>query len=200
MSLLSFFHKCLSLFFRCCLLVPEMMAMKWSSLFFLSLVSSGCRLFSLHADSSVSSLLGLDCRRFILPHISGRSVSLFPPRVWAAGVSYCPILQAGLSTVTGALFMRCCCSIHPLWYPDHHSLWDVGIYFTHSGILVIRSTRCEILVIHFTRYGILVTAPKRKLTMYCTLSKYTHGVLDERGGQRSHAANPQHSLNNNKFG
>ena len=23
---------------------------------------------------------------------------------------------------------------------------------------------------------------------------HTHGVLDERGGQRSHAANPQHSL------
>ena len=29
---------------------------------------------------------------------------------------------------------------------------------------------------------------------------HTHGVLDERGGQRNHAASPQHSLNNNKFG
>ena len=77
-----FFHKCLSLFFRCCLLVPAMMAMKWSSLFFFFLlVSSGCRLFSLQADSSVSFLLGLGCRRFILPHISGRSVSLFPLRL-----------------------------------------------------------------------------------------------------------------------
>ena len=28
----------------------------------------------------------------------------------------------------------------------------------------------------------------------CTLSTHTHGALDERGGQRSHAANPQHSL------
>ena len=28
---------------------------------------------------------------------------------------------------------------------------------------------------------------------------HTHGVLDERGGQRRHATNPQHSLNNNKF-
>ena len=33
----------------------------------------------------------------------------------------------------------------------------------------------------------------------CTLSTHTDGVLDERGGQRSHAASPQHSLslNNN---
>ena len=76
-----FFFKCLSLFLRCCLLVAAMMAMKWSSLFFFLLVSSGCRLFSLQADSSVSSLLGLGCRRFILPHISGRSVSLFPLRL-----------------------------------------------------------------------------------------------------------------------
>ena len=92
-NIVFFFHKCLSLFFRCCLLVAAMMAMKWSSLFFFLLVSSGCRLFSLQADSSVSSLLGLGCRRFILPHISGRSVSLFPLRLWAAGESYCPILQ-----------------------------------------------------------------------------------------------------------
>ena len=74
------FHKCLSRLFRCCLLVPAMMAMKWSSLFIFLLVSSGCRLFSLQADSSVFSLLGLGCRQFILPHISGRSVSLFPLR------------------------------------------------------------------------------------------------------------------------
>ena len=59
---------------------PAMMAMKWSSLFFFLLVSSGCRLFSLQADSSVFSLLDLGCRQFILPHISGRSVSLFPLR------------------------------------------------------------------------------------------------------------------------
>ena len=102
-----FFHKCLSLFFRCCLLVAAMMAMKWSSLFFFLLVSSGCRLFSLQADSSVSSLLGLGCRRFILPHISGRSVSLFPLRCG---------LQANLTApyFRQALFMRCCCSFHPL--------------------------------------------------------------------------------------
>ena len=31
-------------------------------------------------------------------------------------------------------------------------------------------------------------------TVCCTLSTYTHSVLNERGGQWSHAASPQHSL------
>ena len=98
---ISFFHKYLSLFFRCCLLVPAMMAMKWFSLFFFLLVSSGCRLFSLQADSSVSSLLGLDCRRFILPHISGRSLSLFP-------------LRCGLQADLTAPYFRQVCQLFPV--------------------------------------------------------------------------------------
>ena len=78
---------------------------------------SYCPIFQ--AGLSVSFLSGVGCRRFILPHISGRPVSLFPLRcglqavhtapyfrqvcqsrssqVWAAGGSYCPIFQAGLS-------------------------------------------------------------------------------------------------------
>ena len=39
---------------------------------------------------------------------------------------------------------------------------------------------------------------RKKERKCCSLSTHTHGVLDERGGQRSHAANPPAlSFNNN---
>ena len=89
-----FFHKCLSLFFRCCLLVAAMMAMKWLSLYFPRAVDcshfrqilqsppstvwaagdSYCPIFQ--AGLSVSFLSGLGCRQILLPHISGRFVNL----------------------------------------------------------------------------------------------------------------------------
>ena len=103
-----------------------MMAMKWSSLFFFLLVSSGCMLFSLQADSSVSSLLGLGCRRFILPHISGRSVSLFPLRFE---------LQANLT----APYFRQVCQLSLV-----HSSRGVVVHFTSCDILI--TILCEMWV------------------------------------------------------
>ena len=129
-----------------------MMAMKWSSFFFFLLVSSGCRLFSLQADSSVSSLLGLGCRRFILPHISSRSVSLFP-------------LVCGLQANHTAPYFRQVCQLFP-----GHSSWGVVVQFTRSEILVIRFTRCEILVIISP-----VTAPKRNY--HVLHSQHVHTVF-----------------------
>ena len=51
--------------------------------------------------------------------------------------------------------------------------------------------RCGYLLHPFWNPG---HGTNKETTMCCTLSTYTHGVLDERGGQRSHAASPQHSL------
>ena len=100
----------LSLFFRCCLLVAAMMAMKWSSLLFSSLglwaVLTSGRFFSLLPLRF--GLQAVHTAPYFRQVCQSRS-----SQTWAAGKSYCPILQAGLSTVTGALFMRCCCSIHP---------------------------------------------------------------------------------------
>ena len=147
---------------------------------------SYCLIFQ--AGLSVSFLLGLDCRRFILPHISGRSVSLLP-------------LRCGLQANLTAPYFRQVCQLSLV-----HCSWSFLVQFT----------RCDILITILWEMWVL-TSPvleswssfhplrnpghgtKKELTMCCTLSTHTHGGLDERGGQRSHAANPQHSLNNNKF-
>ena len=142
---------------------------------------SYCPIFQ--AGLSVSFLSGVGCRRILLPHTSGRSLSLFPLRLG---------LQANLTVP----YFRQVCQLSLV-----HSSWGVVVHFTRCDILI--TTLCEMWVFtspvakswssfHPLRYPGHGT--KKELTMCCTLSTHTHGVLDERGGQRSHAANPKHSL------
>ena len=85
---------------------------------------SYCPIFQ--AGLSVSFLSGVGCRRILLPHTSGRSLSLFPLRLG---------LQANLT----APYFRQVCQLSLV-----HSSWGVVVHFTRCDILI--TTLCEMRV------------------------------------------------------